>query len=90
MKMRDLPSEDREALLSDVDAQLKELTTLVGDLVDLARDDERAEAEPGAVPFSDLVQRAVDRAQRRALSLHFDVSLQPGLCGLSPPCWRGP
>jgi two-component system sensor histidine kinase MprB len=84
MKMRDLPSEDREALLSDVDSQLKELTTLVGDLVDLARDDERAEAEPEAVPFSDLVQRAVDRAQRRALSLHFDVSLQPGLVRAQP------
>ena len=78
MKMRDLPSVDREALLADVDSQLKELTTLVGDLVDLAREDERPEAEPEAVPFADLVQRAVDRAQRRALSLHFDVSLQPG------------
>jgi two-component system sensor histidine kinase MprB len=78
MKMRDLPSDDREALLADVDSQLKELTTLVGDLVDLARDDERPEAEPEAVPFAELVQRAVDRAQRRALSLHFDVSLQPG------------
>ncbi len=78
MKMRDLPSDDREALLADVDSQLKELTTLVGDLVDLARDDERLEAEPEPVAFADLVQRAVDRAQRRALSLHFDVSLQPG------------
>jgi two-component system sensor histidine kinase MprB len=84
MKMRDLPAEDRDALLSDVDSQLKELTTLVGDLVDLARDDERAEAEPEAVPFADLVQRAVDRAQRRALSLHFDVSLQPGQVRAQP------
>jgi two-component system sensor histidine kinase MprB len=84
MKMRDLPAEDRDALLSDVDSQLQELTTLVGDLVDLARDDERAEAEPEAVPFADLVQRAVDRAQRRALSLHFDVSLQPGQVRAQP------
>ena len=50
----------------------------MGDLVDLARDDERPDAEPEAVPFAELVQRAVDRAQRRALSLHFEVSLQPG------------
>ncbi len=78
MKMRDLSGADREALLADVDSQLKELTTLVGDLVDVARDDERPEAEPEAVPFAELVQRAVDRAQRRALTLHFDVSLQPG------------
>ncbi len=78
MKMRDLSGADREALLADVDSQLKELTTLVGDLVDLAREDERPEAEPETVPFDQLVQRAVDRAQRRALSLHFDVALQPG------------
>jgi two-component system sensor histidine kinase MprB len=84
MKMRDLPAEDREALLSDVDSQLKELTTLVGDLVDLARDDERPEAEPELVPFADLVQRAVERAQRRALSLHFEVSLQPGQIRAQP------
>jgi two-component system sensor histidine kinase MprB len=67
-----------------VDSQLKELTTLVGDLVDLARDDERLEAEPEAVPFAELVQRAVDRAQRRALSVHFDVSLQPGQVRAQP------
>ena len=84
MKMRDLPAEDRDALLGDVDSQLKELTTLVGDLVDLARDDERVEAEPVPVPFADLVQRAVDRAQRRALSLHFDVSLQAGQVRAQP------
>jgi two-component system sensor histidine kinase MprB len=84
MKMRDLPGDDRDALLADVDSQLKELTTLVGDLVDLARDDERPEAEPEAVPFADVVQRAVERAQRRALSLHFDVSLQPGQVRAQP------
>ena len=36
------------------------------------------------MPFADLVQRAVDRAQRRALSLHFDVSLQPGQVRAQP------
>ena len=65
-------------LLTDVDAQLKELTTLVGDLVDMAREDERTGAEPEPVPFNDIVERAVERAHRRAQSLHFDVSLQPG------------
>jgi two-component system sensor histidine kinase MprB len=85
MRTRDLPSDDREALLADLDSQLKELTTLVGDLVDLAREDEKPEAEePEPVPFAELVQRAVDRAQRRALSLHFDVSLQPGQVHAQP------
>ena len=61
-----------------MDAQLQELTTLVGDLVDLARDDERPQAEPELVDFDELVERAVERAHRRATSLDFDVSLQPG------------
>jgi two-component system sensor histidine kinase MprB len=78
MKTKDLPSADRDELLTDVDAQLKELTTLVGDLVDMAREDERPDVEPEPVPFNEIVERAVERAHRRAQSLHFDVSLQPG------------
>jgi two-component system, OmpR family, sensor histidine kinase MprB len=78
MKTKDLPSTDRDELLTDVDAQLKELTTLVGDLVDMAREDERPDVEPEPVPFNEIVERAVERAHRRAQSLHFDVSLQPG------------
>jgi len=78
MKTKDLPTADRDELLADVDAQLKELTTLVGDLVDMAREDERPDVEPEPVPFNEIVERAVERAHRRALSLHFDVSLQPG------------
>jgi two-component system sensor histidine kinase MprB len=78
MRTKDLPPADRNELLADVDAQLKELTTLVGDLVDMAREDERPTAEPEPVPFNQIVERAVDRAHRRAQSLHFDVSLQPG------------
>jgi two-component system sensor histidine kinase MprB len=78
MRTKDLPSDDRDELLVDVDAQLKELTTLVGDLVDMAREDERPTAEPEPVPFNQIVERAVERAHRRAQSLHFDVSLQPG------------
>jgi two-component system sensor histidine kinase MprB len=78
MRTKDLPPADREELLADVNGQLKELTTLVGDLVDMARDDERTGAEPEPVPFNQIVERAVERAHRRAQSLHFDVSLQPG------------
>ena len=78
MRTKDLPPTDRDELLADVDAQLKELTTLVGDLVDMAREDERPGAEPEPVPFNEIVERAVERAHRRAQSLHFDVSLQPG------------
>ena len=78
MRTKDLPAADREELLSDVDGQLQELTTLVGDLVDLARDDERQQTEPELINFDDLVAHAAERAHRRATSLEFDLSLQPG------------
>jgi two-component system, OmpR family, sensor histidine kinase MprB len=78
MRNKALAGTDREELLADVDAQLTELTTLVGDLVDLAREDERPQAEPEPVNLNEIVERAVERAQRRALSVHFDVSLQSG------------
>jgi len=83
MRTKELPGADRDALLEDVDAQLKELTTLVGDLVDLAREDER-QAEPEPVNFDELVERAVERAHRRATTLHFDVALAPGLVQAQP------
>ena len=41
-----------------MDAQLKELTALVGDLVDMAREDERPDVEPEPVPFNEIVERA--------------------------------
>ena len=84
--LKDLPAGDREELLSDVDGQLQELTTLVGDLVDLARDDERQQTEPELVEFDELVEHAVERAHRRATSLDFDVSLQPGQDLARRPC----
>jgi len=77
MRAKDLPAADRDELLADVHAQLQELGNLVGDLVDLARDDERQVAPPEPVAFDQIVRRAVDRAQRRAMSVHFDVSMEP-------------
>jgi two-component system sensor histidine kinase MprB len=78
MRNRNLGGEDRDALLSDVNAQVQELSTLVGDLVDLAREDERPDAEPEVVAFDDLVRKAVERARRRAMSVHFELDLEPG------------
>ena len=72
IKAHALPEADRRALLSDVTAQLGELTTLVGDLVELARDDEQG-PEVTDVRLDLVVANAVDRARRRAPSLTFDV-----------------
>ncbi|HMK96431.1 MAG TPA: HAMP domain-containing sensor histidine kinase [Acidimicrobiales bacterium] len=78
MRTKDLSVDDRDELLADIRAQLEELSNLVGDLVDLAREDERPQVMPEPVAFSQIVEHAVERAQRRALSVHFDVSLEPG------------
>ncbi|HSS10211.1 MAG TPA: HAMP domain-containing sensor histidine kinase, partial [Acidimicrobiales bacterium] len=78
MKVRDLPQADRQSLLSDVQAQLEELTTLVGDLVELAREDE-LEVEPQDVHLDVIVERAIERARRRAPAVTFDANLEPGV-----------
>jgi two-component system sensor histidine kinase MprB len=61
-------------LLEDVQFQIEELTTLIGDLTELARD-EPVSAEVEAVDFDEAVERAVDRVRRRAPGVHFDVHL---------------
>jgi two-component system, OmpR family, sensor histidine kinase MprB len=59
-----------------VRAQVNELTTLVGDLVELARDDVPLSVhEP--VELVDVISRAVDRARRRAPGITFDVRMVP-------------
>jgi two-component system, OmpR family, sensor histidine kinase MprB len=58
-----LPDHDRKRMLRDVAGQLDELSGLVGDLVDLARDGE-PEHESEAVRLDQLVGDAVARARR--------------------------
>ena len=72
----DLPPGAREELLDDVSAQIEELSQLVGDLVELARD----EPLPTVVETIDLaeaVDHAVERVRRRAPSLTFEVDVAP-------------
>lgn len=73
---RTLSDADRSDIEADIRGQLDELTQLIGDLVELARQDEpRIEYE--RVDLMDVVERALDRARRRAGEIEFDVSLQP-------------
>jgi two-component system sensor histidine kinase MprB len=74
IKMRDLPEADRSALMADVSAQLEELTTLIGDLVELAREDEQKQ-EPQDVRLDVVVEKALERARRRAPTLTFDAHI---------------
>ena len=70
----DLPEEARAELIDDVRAQIAELTQLVGDLVELARDDQLSPVVE-EVDLSDVVDRALSRVRRRAGAVVFDVSL---------------
>jgi two-component system sensor histidine kinase MprB len=73
-----LSEQDRQELYADVRGQLDELTTLIGDLVELARQDApQVVHEP--VELVEVVERALDRARRRAAGVSFDVSLTPWL-----------
>ena len=69
LRVRDLPEPDRADLLADVHAQLEEMTILVGDLVELAREDE-GQSEPIEVRFDPIVDHAIERARRRVRRRH--------------------
>ena len=71
-----LPPEARAELLDDVQAQIGELTTLIHDLVELARDEPVGET-PQDVDLADVVDHAVARVRRRAPSVTFDVATNP-------------
>jgi two-component system sensor histidine kinase MprB len=71
-----LPESDRAEILEDVQAQIAELSTLVGDLVELAREDTpHVVHEP--VELTDVVARALERARRRAGDVEFAATLVP-------------
>jgi two-component system, OmpR family, sensor histidine kinase MprB len=71
-----LSQKDRKAILSDVSAQLAEFTALIGDLVELSRD-ERVAPAPEPIDLRNVVNAALDRVRRRAHGLRFDVELNP-------------
>ncbi len=71
-----LSAQDQADIGDDVRAQVEELSTLVGDLVELAREDApQVVHEP--VELLDVVERALARAGRRAPGICFDVDLAP-------------
>jgi two-component system, OmpR family, sensor histidine kinase MprB len=73
---RALSVADRNALLADVRAQVEELSDLVADLVELARED-RPTASDEEVDLAAVVERAIERVRRRAPGVHFVVALHP-------------
>jgi two-component system, OmpR family, sensor histidine kinase MprB len=78
-----LPEDERARMLGDVNLQLDELSGLVGDLVDLARDG--APDEPlEEVRLDLLVDEAVERARRLHPAREIEMDLQETLVRGSP------
>jgi two-component system, OmpR family, sensor histidine kinase MprB len=72
-------SEDaRSELLTDIRAQIEEMSTLVGDLVELARD-ELLVRGPEPADLAELLDSAIERVRRRAPGITFDVDAEPWL-----------
>jgi len=69
-----LPDEEMAGLRSDVIAQIEELSTLVGDLMDLTRDEAGVTIhEP--VDMSEVIDRSLERVRRRRNDIEFDVDV---------------
>lgn len=71
-----LPAVARLELLDDVRGQIEELSALVGDLVELARDEPMTHVV-AQVDLADVVDRAVTRVRRRAQGISFDIATEP-------------
>jgi two-component system sensor histidine kinase MprB len=69
---------DRAELWLDVQDELESMTTLVGELVELARGEE-LDVAPREFRLDEVVKSAVDRAARRSPSLSFRTRLEPSV-----------
>ncbi|WP_301033364.1 HAMP domain-containing sensor histidine kinase [Nocardioides sp.] len=72
---RALDPTSRAELLTDIRAQIDELTTLIGDLTELARDEPLAPVV-GRVDLAEIVDLSVARVRRRAVDATFDVEVE--------------
>jgi two-component system, OmpR family, sensor histidine kinase MprB len=78
-RARDLPADDRERCLESARVQLEELTVLVGDLVDAARDGPVPQEEVEDLRLDEVVREAVAVARRHAPDRRIDVDAGPCL-----------
>ncbi|ORW02932.1 HAMP domain-containing sensor histidine kinase [Mycobacterium kyorinense] len=71
-----LPEQEMVDLRADVIAQIEELSTLVGDLVDLTRGDV-GEIVHEPVDMGEVIDRCLERVRRRRNDVDFDVQVIP-------------
>jgi two-component system, OmpR family, sensor histidine kinase MprB len=73
---RAVPASDMAELRADLMAQIEELSTLVGDLVDLARED-APEVVHEEIDLSEVIDRSLERVRRRRTDVDFSVQVSP-------------
>jgi len=72
-----MPETERRRLLADVSQQVAELTALMDNLVELARDTDTPTEETTEIDLDRLVTDAVDRARLRAPDVSIELDLEP-------------
>jgi two-component system, OmpR family, sensor histidine kinase MprB len=78
-----LEPEDRESLRRDIVDELDELTSLVSDVVELARGAKSGVAERDDIRLDEIVSDAIERTRRRG-DLRFAVELEPTVISGEP------
>jgi two-component system sensor histidine kinase MprB len=68
-----IPESELAELRSDVIGQIEELSTLVGDLVDLTREDNARGAVLEDVEMTEVIDRSLERVRRRRSDIRFDI-----------------
>lgn len=68
-----IPDDELNELRADVIGQIEELSTLVGDLVDLTREDNPNGAELEDVELTEVIDRSLERVRRRRNDIQFDI-----------------
>jgi two-component system sensor histidine kinase MprB len=79
----DLPGPERELILSDLTDQLEDFTVLVGNLIDLARDD-AVETPSEPVRLDEVVSDVVERARRQRPGIRFVLQEEPCVVEAAP------
>jgi two-component system sensor histidine kinase MprB len=72
---RVLPADERSRLISDVVEQLEEMTTLIAELIELARAEQQT-AEPERIRLDLVAAEAIERARRNQPGVSFAAELQ--------------
>jgi two-component system sensor histidine kinase MprB len=72
-----MPEPERRRLLTDISQQVAELTALMDNLVELARDTDTPTEETADLDLDRLVSAAVERARLRAPDVTIDLDLEP-------------